>query len=234
MTRVAIMQPTYLPWSGYFGLMQAVDVFVLLDTVQFARRSWQQRNQIKTATGAQWLSVPVLSKGKREQLISEVQIDRSGAFEAAHRRSIELNYAKTPYFRAYGADLLATLGSPSLQLADLTADLIALLRAQLGIKTRLIRSSALNGNGAKAELLASLCRELGATCYVSPPGSHDYLDKSDAFTKLGIPVDYYAYRHPVYSQPHGEFLPFMSVIDMLFNCGPASLDIIRNASGIEP
>lgn len=234
MTRVAIMQPTYLPWSGYFGLMQAVDVFVLLDSVQFSRRSWQQRNQIKTASGAQWLSVPVLSKGKREQLICEVEIDRSRDFEIAHRRSIELNYAKAPFFREYAADLLAMLSNPSLQLADLTADLIALLRTQLGIETRLIRSSALNGSGAKADLLASLCLELGATCYISPPGSHDYLDDSDAFAKLGIPIAYFAYQHPVYSQPHGEFLPYMSVIDMLFNCGPASLDIIRKASGIEP
>ena len=77
MTRVAIMQPTYLPWSGYFGLMQSVDVFVLLDSVQFARRSWQQRNQIKTANGAQWLTVPVQSKGKRDQLICEVELDKN-------------------------------------------------------------------------------------------------------------------------------------------------------------
>ena len=117
--KVAIMQPTYLPWSGYFGLMQAVDVFVLLDSVQFTRRSWQQRNQIKTARGGQWLSVPVLSKGKRDQLIREVEVDQSSGFAAIHRKSIEMSYAKTPYFNEYAGTLLPMLDNRSPRLAEL-------------------------------------------------------------------------------------------------------------------
>ena len=232
MTRVAIMQPTYLPWSGYFGLMQSVDVFVLLDSVQFARRSWQQRNQIKTANGAQLLSVPVQSKGKRDQLICEVELDKSSGFAATHRRSIEMSYAKTPHFKQYANTLLPLLDNSSPLLADLTIGLILQLKAQLGITTRVLRSSELDSSGAKADLLASLCKQIGAAAYVSPPGSKDYLDESDAFEQIGVPVQFYEFKHPEYPQPFGDFLPYMSIIDMLFNCGECSPDLIRGASKV--
>ena len=227
---MAIMQPTYLPWSGYFGLMQSVDVFVLLDSVQFARRSWQQRNQIKTASGAQWLSVPVQSKGKRDQLICEVELDKSSGFAATHRRSIEMSYVKTPHFKQYADTLLPLLDNNSPLLADLTIGLILQLKAQLGITTCVLRSSELDGSGAKADLLASLCKQIGATAYVSPPGSKDYLDDSDAFEQIGVPVQYFEFKHPEYPQPFGEFLPYMSIIDMMFNCGERSPELIRGAS----
>ena len=94
MNRVAIMQPTYLPWCGYFALMQAVDTFILLDSVQFAKRSWQQRNQIKTANGAKWLTVPVISKGKRQQLICEAELDDSRNFASTHRKVLKVAMPK--------------------------------------------------------------------------------------------------------------------------------------------
>ena len=232
MTRVAIMQPTYLPWSGYFGLMQSVDIFVLLDSVQFARRSWQQRNQIKTANGVQWLSVPVQSKGKRDQLIREVELDKSTVFADKHRRSIELSYAKSPYFRQYADNLLPLLDNSSPLLADMTISLILQLKAQLGIQTCVLRASELDGSGAKADLLASLCKQIGATAYVSPPGSKGYLDESGAFERIGVSVQYYEFKHPEYPQPFGEFVPFMSIIDMLFNCGERSSALIQDASEV--
>jgi hypothetical protein len=228
------MQPTYLPWSGYFGLMQSVDVFVLLDSVQFTRRSWQQRNQIKSANGSQWLSLPVLSKGKRDQLICEVELDKSSGFPAKHCRSIEMSYAKTPHFKQYADMLLPLMDNSSPLLADLTIGLILLLKVQLGITTPVLRSSDLDGSGAKADLLASLCRQIGATTYVSPPGSKNYLDESDSFDMLGVPVQYFGFKHPHYPQLFGEFLPYMSIIDMLFNCGEHSSDLIRSASEILP
>ena len=234
MTRVAIMQPTYLPWCGYFGLMHAVDVFVLLDSVQFARRSWQQRNQIKGANGAQWLSVPVLSKGKRDQLISDVEIDKTDNFASAHRKTIEMSYGKTAFFKAYADELLPLLDNPSPRLADLTMSLILWLKSQLGITTQVLRSSELTGSGAKGELLASLCQGLGASTYISPPGSKDYLDETDAFEKIGVPVKYYEFKHPQYPQPFGDFIPYMSTIDMLFNCGDRSLSLIQSGTEVRP
>ena len=226
MTRVAIMQPTYLPWSGYFGLMRSVDLFIFLDSVQFARRSWQQRNQIKTANGAQWLTVPVVSKGKRDQRIDEVEIDPTAHFAGVHRRTIELNYRKAPEYGALAPQILSLLEGP--RLADLTIGIIQRIQEMLGVATPVLRSSVMQGSGAKADLLVSLCREVGATEYISPPASQGYLDESDAFARAGIPVRYFNFRHPEYPQLFGEFLPYMSCIDMLFNCGDRSLSLIES------
>lgn len=228
MKRVAIMQPTYLPWSGYFGLMRSVDLFIFFDSVQFARRSWQQRNQIKTANGAQWLTVPVISKGKRDQRIDEVEIDSSAQFAAAHTKAIELNYRKALAYAGLAPGILTELNAPHPKLVELTIGLTRKIQELLGIETPVLRSSAMHGAGTKAELLASLCREVGATEYVSPPGSQEYLDESDAFERAGIPVRYFRFQHPEYPQLFGEFLPYMSCIDLLFNCGDRSLSLIES------
>ncbi|TAL62955.1 MAG: hypothetical protein EPN84_05780 [Legionella sp.] len=232
MTRVAIMQPTYLPWLGYFGLMQSVDLFILLDSVQFARRSWQQRNQVKTANGPLWLSVPVLSKGKRTQLISEVEIDYSQEFFRSHQKTLEINYNKTTYFQDFSPELFATLSDQKQHLSELTISLICWLRDTLGITTPIKLASELNGKGAKADLLASLCQEVNATEYISPPGSKEYLDESTAFSQCNIPVRYFHFSHPEYRQCFGTFLSNMSIIDMLFNCGKDSLMLINNGCTI--
>lgn len=224
------MQPTYLPWCGYFGLMQAVDIFIFLDSVQFAKRSWQQRNQIKTPQGARWLTVPVATKGKREQLICEAELDRTSYFTGKHRKSIESNYAKAVGFKDFAPALLARFEGPTL-LADLNIGIIEQCCMLLGIERQLLRSSQMQGRGSKADLLASLCKEVGATEYISVPGSRDYLDKSRAFEDIDVHVRYFNYRHPEYPQLFGDFLPYMSVIDLLFNCGDKSADLVR--SGIE-
>lgn len=230
--RVAIMQPTYLPWLGYFGLMKSVDLFIVLDSVQFAKRSWQQRNQIKTANGPLWLSVPVLSKGKREQLISEVEIDYSRDFPRGHQKTLEMNYKKSAYFDTLSPQLFAILGADNKYLAGLTISSILWIRDVLGITTPVRLASEFKVNGAKADLLASLCEQAGATEYISPPGSKDYLDESNAFVRHNIPLHYFHFTHPEYPQRFGEFLPNMSVIDLLFNCGPDSISLIDKGCGI--
>ena len=226
--RVAIMQPTYLPWLGYFALMDRVDCFILLDTVQFARRSWQQRNQIKTATGPLWLTVPVRSKAKRDQRIMDVEIETTERFPRNHIRSIEVNYARSPAYADYAGDLFDAIDAGHQQLAGLTIGVIRWLRQALGIGTDLRLASEIGGAGHRADLLADLCRKVGAREYVSPPGSRAYLDDSDAFEQAGIPVRYHAYAHPTYRQAHGEFLPYMSVVDQMMNEGDRSLAIIRS------
>ncbi len=230
--RVAIMQPSYLPWIGYFGLMRSVDLFILLDSVQFARRSWQQRNQIKTATGPLWLTVPVLSKGKRDQLITEVEIDRSRDFPSSHLKALEMNYRRSPNFEAYEQDLLPLLGADNRYLAELTIGMILRIRDILGIATPMRRASEFEQSGTKAELLASLCERVGASEYVSPPGSKDYLDESDAFARCGIPLRYFRFTHLEYPQRFGDFVPHMSVVDLLFNCGADSLSVIEKGSEV--
>jgi hypothetical protein len=232
MMRVAIMQPTYLPWIGYFGLMQSVDLFILLDSVQFTKRSWQQRNQVKTPNGATWLTVPVLSKGRRDQLIREVEIDHSRDFPGSHMKTLELNYRKAPHFEAHSTPIMAALATDHVLLADLTIGLIRQLGAALGITTPIRRSSELETTGANAEMLASLCDQVGATEYVSPPGSREYLDQSDAFSRHGLPLRYFSFTHPTYAQRFGEFVPYMSIVDLLFNCGGESLDLIKSGCAV--
>jgi hypothetical protein len=220
--KVAIMQPTYLPWSGYFALMESVDIFIILDSVQFSKRSWQQRNQIKTESGSKWLTVPVISKGKKDQLISDVKIDYSGKFPENHINMIEQNYRKAPFFNDLSEIFFSTLRKRYEYLSYLSIDLILLIRGLLDIKTKIKYSSNFLTKGSKDELLAELCEHVGATEYVSPPGSKVYLDGSDSFNKRNILVEYFDYNHLDYPQLHGEFIQYMSVIDLLFNYHPQS------------
>lgn len=218
--RVAIMQPTYLPWIGYFSLMKSVDVFIILDSVQFSKRSWQQRNQIKTQSGSKWLTVPVISKGKREQLISEVKIDySSNKFPDSHINIIQQNYKKSKFFSSHSQALFNILRKKHKNLSSLSIDLILLIRELLDIKTTIKYSSDFVTEGSKDELLVELCEHVEATEYISPPGSKVYLDNSDLFFKKNISVKYFNYIHPEYKQINGDFLSYMSVIDLLFNCG---------------
>jgi hypothetical protein len=215
--KVAIMQPTYIPWIGYFALMELVDVFIILDSVQFSKRSWQQRNQIKTKSGAKWLTVPVISKGKKDQLISDVKIDYSSKFPESHINMIKQNYGKSKFFADYSEDFFNVLRKKNEYLSCLSIDLILLIRDLLNIKTEIKYSSDFSTKGSKDELLAELCDHVGATEYISPPGSKVYLNDSDSFIKRKIPLKYFDYKHVSYPQLHGEFIQYMSVVDLLFN-----------------
>ncbi len=232
MKRIAIMQPTYLPWCGYFGLMQSVDLFIFLDTVQFARRSWQQRNQIKTANGPQWLTVPVQTKGKRDQAIMGVEIEPSTDFVSVHRKSIEINYRKAPFFDDLAPRVLSTLQMPRTNLCELNIDMILCMKELLNISTPVARASSFECEGTKADLLAALCQESEGTEYLSPPGSRPYLEASDAFENLGIPIRYFGFNHPEYPQLYREFLSHMSGIDILFNCAENGQSLIASACEI--
>jgi hypothetical protein len=229
MTKVAIMQPTYLPWIGYFGLMDSVDIFIHLDSVQFAKRSWQQRNQIKTEKGPTWLTVSVLSKGLRDQKITDVRIDLEKKSLNKQIRTIELAYSKTPYFRAYADGLFAIMALNQGGLSKLNIELIKWLRKILGIQTPLICASELETVGTKASLLLHLCQQVNGEEYISPPSSEEYLSESSVFKNAGIPIRYFKFNHPKYQQRYGEFISHMSIIDLLFNEGPRSMEIIQKS-----
>lgn len=221
------MQPTYLPWLGYFALIDRADKFVFLDTVQFARRSWQQRNRIKTADGPKWLTVPVLSKGKRDQYISETCIDDSRNFPAAHIRALELNYSKAPFYSEYAPKLFSVMDNEHEKICDLTIALISHICDEIGINTPLSRSSELDAGGTKTDLLADICGKIGADHYISAPGSKTYIEESSAFDDAGIMVSYNDYSHPTYDQRFGDFEASMSIVDLLLNVGPESLSVVR-------
>jgi len=228
--KIAIAQPTYLPWLGYFDLMDQVDQFVLLDSVQFEKQSWQQRNRIKTPTGLQWLTIPVVFRGKLGQRIADVEI-REPEFWRDHVRAIELNYRRAPHFQRYFEEfsqLLQTEAS-SANLSHLTVGLLRWFVRILGIRTPMIRSSELIVRGKRTELLAEICSSLGATDYLSPLGSAQYLLSELALLTVGnVKVTFQHYEHPVYKQTFPPFLSYASALDLLFNEGGDSLEIIRS------
>jgi hypothetical protein len=217
---VAIMQPTYLPWIGYLAMIDLVDTFIFLDTVQFEKRSWQQRNRIKSPNGPIWLTVPVHTKGAFDQAISSVRIDRDRKFAEKHLASLQGSYGKTPFFQDGSARLFGLIRDHNGGLADLNIGLIRAIADWLGVETRILRASDMDNKGHKADLLAHLAIQAGAKTYVSAPGSMDYLSESDAFDNCGIDVRYQAFEHPIYRQRFGEFEPYMSIVDILFNEGP--------------
>lgn len=226
MKTIAIMQPTYLPWMGYFDMINQVDLFVFLDSVQFNKRSWQQRNRIKGHEGNLWLTVPVITKGRRDQRIFEVETAMTQDFGNAHFKTIIHEYGKAPYFRQYFKGLSAILSKPHRYLANLNIELIEWLCNQLGIKTEMARSSELNVEGHKVDLLINICRELKGDRYLSAAGSKIYIEENNLFPLNGIDLVYQDYQHPEYPQLHGQFESHLSIVDLLFNVGPSSLSII--------
>jgi len=229
--KIAILQPAYLPWLGFFDLMEQVDTFVLLDNVQFEKRSWQQRNRIKTPTGLQLLTVPVKSRGRFDQRISDVEISES-EFWRDHVRSIEVNYRRAPFFAKYFDECVTVLSrTESGLLLDLTASLIDWIAAKLGLTTPVVRASALQQGGVRTELLKNLCVRLGAREYLSPIGSADYLiGEEHLMTSSNVAVYFHHYVHPEYSQQFPPFVPYASAIDLLFNEGPRSREILRRGT----
>lgn len=225
--KAVIMQPTYLPWVGYFDLMDQADIFVYLDSVQFEKRSWQQRNRMKKLDGEMYLTVPVLSKKRFEQRIKEVEIDPSSKFFDEHLKSVQWNYVKAPYFKDYFPAFSEILQQRHVKLADLNLDLIEWFKNILKIKTRTIRSSLLDVNGNKTALLIAICKALNCDEYLSPPGSRGYIEENNLFREHGISLHYHQYQPVPYAQKFGEFIPYLSVLDLLFNEGPNSLSIIR-------
>jgi WbqC-like protein family len=231
--RIAISQPTYLPWLGYFDLIEQVDCFVVLDTVQFEKQSWQQRNRIKTPTGLQWLTVPVQFRGRLRQKIQEVEI-REAEFWRKHVRAIELNYGRATYFADYFAEVAAIMKSQGAgsRLVDLNLSLLTWLLETLGIHTPVVRASSLAQSGKRTELLANICEKLGATDYVSPIGSAGYLlPELSIFSQRDIGVSFQNYTHPEYKQLFPPFLPYACVLDLILNEGLRSMEIIRSGQG---
>lgn len=228
--KVAIMQPTYLPWIGYFDLINKVDIFVLFDSVQFEKRSWQQRNRIKGPHGEVMLTVPVITKGRRFQLISVVEINQELCFFDGHLKSIKHAYSKAPYFEQYFDVIQNNYDQRHSLLVDLNIDFITLFCRLLGIETKLIRSSSLPVDGKSSELLVNICNNLNAKEYHSPARSYDYIQDGDIFLKNNIKVKYHQFNHPIYQQRFGSFLSHLSVIDLLFNVGAYSMDVINTGS----
>jgi len=221
---VTIHQPQYLPWLGYFDKIRRSDIFVFLDNVQFKKNEWQNRNKIKTDQKWQWLTVPVIHKFS--QKINEVEINNTDRWGKKHLNALITNYSKAPFFKDY-IDFFEQAYTRSWQLlVDINIHLIQYLNQALGIlNKKVVLSSDYETRKGRTERLVDLCKQLKGDIYLSGRDGAKYLEL-DEFKKEGIQVAFQDYKHPIYPQLFGDFEPYLSVVDILFNCGPESLSII--------
>jgi len=225
---VTIHQPNYLPWPGFFNKWMQSDAFVILDTVQFHKNDWQNRNRIKSINGASWLSVPV--HFHFPDAISEVQIaDMNWAKK--QMSSIRQSYAKAPFFAAYWPEIEAILSAQWRSLRDMNMALIRLLGRMLGCHAPLYMASDLPVTEQDPTMrLIALCRLLQADGYLSGSEGRNYL-LQHRFREHDIALWFQHATAPVYPQLHGDFIPYLSVIDLLFNVGDEATKTVREMGG---
>lgn len=222
---VAVHQPQYLPWLGYFDKIDKADVFVLLDTVQFKKNEWQNRNKIKTAQGWQWLTVPVLYR--YPQLIHEVTINNKVKWQHKQRQAMVSNYKRAPYYEMLEGFLEGIFSHSWQSISQLNGEVVRRLATILGIDTPIYVASDLGEFPQDPdERLIAITKHFGAGTYFAGMGGRGYMNL-DIYDKDGIEVMFQDFKHPVYTQLFGDFEPFMSVIDLIFNHGDNSLTILR-------
>jgi hypothetical protein len=229
--KVAIHQPQYLPWLGYFDKLDSADVFILLDTVQFKKHEWQNRNRIRTSDGWQWLTVPIIDRFPER--IDCVEINTRTDWQRKHCQALRLHYGRAPFWDPIGSELVVLLESPWTRLSDLNVAVTDLLCRHLGIRTPRLLASGLSARENPTDRLIDLCRAVGGTAYLAGESGPSYMDV-DRFAEAGIGVQVQAYTHPQYSQRYQPFVSHLTVIDLLCNCGPESLNVLRSGRCWEP
>lgn len=222
-------QPVYLPWLGLFHKIALSDAYCYFDDVQYLKRDWNNRNKIRIKQGSIWLTVPIFTKGYTEKTIKGMEINNSVNWQRRHWRSIYVNYKKAPFFDKYAAFFEDIYKRKWRYLTDLNEYMLKWFLKTLGIKVKYFKASELNFQGHKSCLVLDMCRKLGANLYIFGALGRDYAEK-EKFDREGIKIYFQDYQHPVYPQRFPGFLPYMNVIDLLFNCGEKSLEIIMEGN----
>lgn len=227
---VVCHQPDFLPYLGYFDRLLKADVFVIMDNVQLVHPGWPTRNRIKGPSHPIWLSVPIVKRASSFQAILEARIDHTQPWQRQTTNTIRSHYRHSPHFETYFQELERLLTEEVDLLVDLNLRLLAFFfdALQIHIPT-VVRASELGIAGKRNEFLANAVQAIGGDTYLSGGGAGDYLDV-EHFHQRGIKVVIQDFRHPMYPQRYGPFLPDLSVVDLLLNCGPDSATILRNAA----
>ena len=214
---VAIHQPEYLPWLGFFKKMMNVELFVFLDDVQFRKKGWQNRNRIRINDGTALLSIPVHTHSYPK--INEVTIDNEKNWSIRHKKSILYNYARAPYFDEI-KDFVESIFEKKFQyLVDLNTEIIKFIMNELEIKSKIVFSSELEISKKGSDRVLDICKAVGADHYITGTFWAESNLRVEEFKKSNIDVEFQKFQHPIYKQIHGEFIPEMSIIDLLFNEG---------------
>lgn len=224
---VAIVQSNYIPWKGYFDLINSVDEFILYDDMQFTRRDWRNRNKIKTPKGAQWLTIPVQVKGKYFQAIKDTLVSDEGWGEK-HWRTLEHNYARAPHFRDYEEIFKPIYFSGEKHLSQINHQFLTAICGLLNINTKVSWSMDYELAEGKTERLVSLCQQAGADHYISGPAAQAYMEES-LFSDAGMKLSYMDYSdYPEYPQLDPPFTHYVSILDLLFMVGADATQYMRS------
>ncbi|GJL65081.1 MAG: hypothetical protein NPIRA05_00520 [Nitrospirales bacterium] len=224
--RVSIHQPQFLPWLGYLDKINQADYFVILDNVQFKKNEWQNRNRIRTCKGFQWLSVPILHSFGQQ--ICDVQINNCDHWKRKHLGALKIHYEGTPFFSQYFSELQEIYSDEWQKLSDFNVAILLWLLGHFGIDTPMQLSSDMNLRQQPTERLIDICRTVGASTYLAGQGAHAYMDLR-TFEKSGMTLEVQDYQPQVYPQRYDSFLPCLSAIDLLFNCGSDSAQYLNGS-----
>jgi hypothetical protein len=221
---LSVHQPNYMPWIGFFDKLDKSDLLVLLDCPDINKRGFTSRNKIKTPLGEQLLTVPIRTDHKK---INEVMLDNEQRWREKHFGTLDKNYARSSYWKDYRASIEEIYQQSGDKLVELTIPFIFFLKEALGIATPIVLESELGESfGLGSERIIRICRLLGADTYLSGTGAAAYND-GDLFNTQGVSLVYQKFAHPIYPQLWGEFRSHLSCVDLLFNCGPQSITLIR-------
>ncbi|WNS74817.1 WbqC family protein [Bacillus sp. DTU_2020_1000418_1_SI_GHA_SEK_038] len=213
---VTVHQPNLFPWLGFFDKMAKADLFIFLDNVQFTKRGYQNRVKVKSPHGGQWLTVPVISKGRAYQITNEVEIDNSREWKKDHLVTLELLYRGTKNFDDVFKQLHDLYQDDADRLIDFTTKGIHLIQENLSIKTKTIYGSSLNAEGSNSQLITNLVKEVGGTVYLSGPSGRNYLDEQ-IFQNENVKVEYHEFQEEIYPQKYNDFVGGLSTLDYMFN-----------------
>jgi len=230
MKKIAILQSNYIPWKGYFDLIRSVDEFILYDDMQYTRRDWRNRNQVKSPQGPHWLTIPVEAKGKFDQKIKDTHIS-DPHWAQDHWKTIHLFYSKAPFFKRYQPLFEKAYGECAAipELSQVNVQFIRLICDLLQIKTKISWSMDYELKEGKTERLVGLCQSAGGTYYLSGPAAKDYIVDS-VFKDAGITLAYMDYSgYPEYPQLYPPFAHGVTILDLLFNTGPEALNYMKRS-----
>lgn len=218
---ITIHQPEHLPWLGFFNKLSKAELFVILDSVQFEKNYFQNRNKVLVSGKAQWIGIPVLNQGHMSGTIATTQIanQTNPKWKQKYIQSIRLNYSKHPYFNDVFPIIENALNVSEDNMCEINIAIIKAFSQRLGFNPKFVRSSELEIEGMKSDLILDICKVVGATTYIAGPSGRDYLDMK-SFADEGIKVVFNDYKHPSYPQRKTEeFVPYLSALDLFMNCG---------------
>lgn len=216
---ITIHQPEHLPWLGFFNKMAKAELFVIMDNVQFEKNYFQNRNRIIGTNGVQWIGLAVKTVGHMDNILCDTEIAGDSRWKNKYLKTIQMSYGKHPFFDQTFTALEDAIALDTNKLTDINVSIFKSFADKMNIRPEFVRASKLNVQGKKSDLVLDICKNLGATTYISGPSGRDYMNLQ-SYKDANIEVKFNDYHHPIYEQKKtAEFIPYMSTLDLIMNVG---------------